>query len=126
MSAFAGGPARFVAVFALCACAVDPYRLDAPRSAAGVELAPYALHEECFRLDAGERIDFYFVSVAPVAFNVHYHDGNAIVMPVSRDSVSSDAGIFAPRITQGYCLMWEAGGSGAALDYRALVRRVRP
>jgi len=125
MSAFAGGPARFVALaaLALCACAVDPYRLDAPRSASGVELAPYALHEECFRLDVGERIDFYFESVVPVAFNIHYHDGNAVVMPVARDNATQESGDFTADRKEIYCLMWEAGAEPSALEYRVRPRR---
>jgi len=125
MSALADGPARFVALaaLALCTCAVDPYQLDAPRSASGVELAPYALHEECFRLDAGERIDFYFESVVPVAFNIHYHDGNAVVMPIARDSTTQEAGEFTADRKEIYCLMWEAGAEPSALEYRVRPRR---
>ena len=125
MNALAGGPAGLVALagLTLCGCAADPYRLDAPRSAAGVELVPYALHEECFRLDAGERIDFYFVSVAPVAFNVHYHDGNAVVMPIARENATQEAGEFTADRKQIYCLMWEAGTEPSALEYRVRPRR---
>ena len=124
--------ARSIAIVAtavalpLTGCADKPIDTGQPKVVHGLALAPYAQHEECVDLAAGDRLDYRFTSSEPLAFNIHYHDGNAIVMPVSRDSVSSDAGIFAPRIAQGYCLMWEAGGSGAALDYRALVRRVRP
>ena len=125
MSAFAGGRARLAALagFMLSGCAADPYRLDAPRGASGVQLAPYALHEDCFRLDAGERIDFYFVSVAPVAFNVHYHDGNAVVMPIARDQVTEEAGEFTADRKEIYCLMWEAGAEPSALEYRVRPRR---
>jgi hypothetical protein len=125
MSEFACGPARLVALagFMLCACAADPYRLDAPRSASGVELAPYALHEECFRLDVGERIDFYFVSVAPVAFNVHYHDGNAVVMPIARENATQETGEFTADRKEIYCLMWEAGAEPSALEYRVRPHR---
>src|SRR5262249_46454594 len=59
-----------IALLAAACATPDPYRLDGPRSGAGVELAPYALREECFRLDPGDRIDFYFSSTAAVAFNI--------------------------------------------------------
>ena len=36
-----------------------------PVAPSGIEIAPYALQEECVALDRGERFDFYFVSVAP-------------------------------------------------------------
>ena len=116
MSVRAGG-----LIIALCAAACatgDPYRLDGPRSGAGVELAPYALHEECFRLDTHDRIDFYFTSTASVAFNIHYHDVNAVVMPLARDATKEEAGDFVAELKQTYCMMWEAGAEPALIDYR--------
>jgi len=101
------------------ACATpDPYRLDGPRSGAGVELAPYSLREECFRLDPGDRIDFYFSSTAPVAFNIHYHDANAVVMPIERTSAREASGDFQSDRSEIYCMMWEAGADPALIDYR--------
>ena len=105
-------------VVVIAACAGGEYRLDAPRSAAGVEIAPYAIHEECVSLERGERFNYYFASVAPVAFNIHYHDANAIIMPVVRDKVTQDAGDFAADRKQVYCLMWEAGAQPTVLEYR--------
>jgi hypothetical protein len=57
-----------------------------------------------------------------VDFNIHYHEGNAVVMPVVREQSLEDAGIYSVRIAQDYCLMWEAGGAGAVIDYRIRVR----
>ena len=127
MSALSGRVGYFLALaaFVACGCAADPYRLDAPRSVAGVELVPYALHEECFTLAAGERIDFYFVSVAPVAFNIHYHDGNAVVMPIARDNATQESGDFTADRKEIYCLMWEAGADASVLDYRVRRRQQR-
>ena len=102
----------------LCGCATDPYRLDGPRSASGVELAPYALHEECLTLDAGARIDFYFVSVAPVTFNIHFHEANAVIMPIAREHVTEESGEFTSDRKEVYCLMWEAGAEPTVLEYR--------
>jgi hypothetical protein len=106
------------AALALGACAAADYRLDAPRSAAGVEIAPYAMHEECVALDRGERIGYYFVSVAPVSFNVHFHDSNAVIMPIVRENVTEDSGDFTADRKEIYCLMWEAGAAPSALEYR--------
>jgi hypothetical protein len=111
-SAFALG------AFVLAGCAGDPYRLDSPRSAAGVEMAPYAMHEECVALEPGKVIDYYFTSVAPVAFNLHYHDANAVILPIVRERVTEDSGIFTADRKQVYCLMWEAGAEATLLDYR--------
>jgi hypothetical protein len=103
---------------ALAACASSDYRLDGPRSAAGVEIAPYALHEECVALEPGNRINYYFESVAPVAFNIHYHDANAVIMPITRDHVTRDSGDFTAERKEIYCLMWEAGPEPSVLEYR--------
>ena len=106
------------AVLILSACAADPYRLATERGAAGVELAPYALREECVALRAGERIGFYFISLAPVAFNIHYHDANAVIMPIVREHATNESGEFTADRTQIYCLMWEAGAQPSILEYR--------
>jgi hypothetical protein len=126
MSGLKSGAGSVVALAALvaCGCAADPYRLDGPRSAAGVELAPYALHEECVALDPGERIDFYFVSVAPVAFNIHYHDANAVIMPIEREHATQESGEFTAERKEVYCLMWEAGAEPTVLEYRVRPRNL--
>ena len=107
-----------LAAVAAAGCAADPYRLNATRSAAGVDVAPYAIHEECVSLEAGDRIDYYFTSVAPVAFNLHYHDANAVILPIVRERVTQDSGFFAADRKQIYCLMWQAGAEPTLLDYR--------
>jgi hypothetical protein len=86
-------------------------------------LEPYGEHEECAKLAAGDRIEYTFGSDALVNFNIHYHDGGAVVEPVVREAVMQDAGVFAPPIAQDYCLTWQAGPSGAMLDYHVRVRR---
>src|SRR5437870_12180357 len=90
------------AVLLLSGCAANPYQLDTERAAAGVELAPFALREECIALRAGERIGFYFVSVAPVAFNIHYHDANAVIMPMERENATHESGEFTADRKQIY------------------------
>jgi hypothetical protein len=107
-----------IAILALYGCSADPYRLATERGAAGVELSPYALHEECVALQPGERIGFYFVSVAPVAFNIHYHDANAVIMPIVREHATHESGEFTADRREIYCLMWEAGAQASILEYR--------
>lgn len=115
-----------VAALVVIGCAEDPYRFDAPRSAAGLELAPYSLHEECFTLDAGERIGFHFESVAPVAFNIHYHEANAVIMPIERARATQESGDFSAEHKQVYCMMWETGAEATLLDYRVQPLPRRP
>jgi hypothetical protein len=116
-----------VAGLVLAACATrGPADPDAPREARGRPLAPHALHEECMKLAAGDRLDYRFTSTGPVAFNVHYHAGNAVVMPVAREAITADSGIFQPVLAEDYCVMWEAGAAPVLLDYRVAVRRRTP
>jgi len=66
----------------------------------------------------GDRLEYRFEARAPVAFNIHYHEGQSVVMPIAREETSAEAGIYAPALAQHYCLMWEAGRAGAVIDYR--------
>jgi hypothetical protein len=107
----------------LSACAGASLTPDAPKAVTAHVLAPRALHEECARLAPGDRVDYTFESTEPVAFNIHYHQGNAVVMPISRDATRADAGVFTSSLAQDYCLTWEAGSAGARIDYRIRLRR---
>jgi FtsP/CotA-like multicopper oxidase with cupredoxin domain len=103
---------------AVTGCASAPGRLQAPKAVSGVELAPYAIFEECIALEQGERVAYRFESRLPVAFNIHFHEDNAVIMPVSRDGTISESGDFAADRKEIYCLTWEAGAGGSVLDYR--------
>lgn len=108
---------------ALVACAGTPPGPDAPREVTGQNIAPYTVHEECRTLAPGDRLDYRFTSSSPVAFNIHYHESNAVVMPIVREDVTADSGIFQPIARQDFCLMWEAGSVPVLLSYRLTVRR---
>jgi hypothetical protein len=112
-----------LAALSLTACATAPLTADTPKTVIGHTLPPLELHEECVRLAPGDRVDYSFDSSEPVAFNIHYHEGKAVVMPVSREASRADAGVFAPALAQHYCLRWEAGPAGALIDYRIRLRR---
>lgn len=114
---------RVAVAVLLSGCVTATITADAPKVVTAHVLAPRALHEECVRLAPGDRADYTFESTEPVAFNIHYHEGNAVVMPISRDATRADAGVFLPSLAQDYCLMWEAGPAGARIDYRMWLRR---
>lgn len=114
--------AAAAATLSLCACVATPISGDAPRTVRGQPIPPYEVLEECLRLESGDRAEFAFESTEPVDFNVHYHEGKAVVMPLAREKTRGDAGVFAPPVAQDYCLMWEAGPAGALLDYRVRLR----
>lgn len=107
----------------VAACATAPDHLDAPKVVAGLEISPYAVYEECVELQADQRIGYLFRTSVPLAFNIHFHDANAVIEPVSAASTQGESGEFTADRDQTYCLMWEAGASGSVLDYR--VERLR-
>ena len=113
--------ALLVAAVSLSGCAATPTAGD-PRIVKAHPVPSYQIHEECFKLKEGDRVEFRFESTEPVDFNIHYHEGPAVVMPISREKSREDAGIYVARIAQDYCLMWEAGAAGALIDYRILIK----
>lgn len=108
----------------LAACAAQPS--IAPGKILEVKahpLPPYQMHEECAALKTGDVIEYSYDAKAPLDFNIHYHEGKAVVIPLSRDKLATDRGTFKVLVDQEYCLMWEAGAGGTPLDYR--VRLIR-
>jgi hypothetical protein len=110
-------------VLALSGCATESIRPGIPREVTGATINPYEALEECLLMMPGDWLSYRFDAQRPVAFNIHYHEGQAVIMPVSRDDVTSDDDAFRPLLNQEYCLMWQAGREGAVLDYRILLNR---
>lgn len=98
-------------------CAAPPLVPGKPKSVAAHPLPPYAFHEECFTLDKGDAVAWRFAAQAAIDFNVHYHEGKAVILPVTRERVMADAGRFVALVRHDYCLMWEAKAQGTTLDY---------
>jgi len=115
-----------IAAFALSGCAIPPFASDEPRVGKGEKLGPFDGREECMRLAVGDRVEFTFTSTEPVDFNVHYHEGKTVVMPLAREKTREDAGILPIALAHDYCLMWEAGPAGAVIDYRIRLKRAGP
>ena len=116
--------ASMLLVVPLVACAAQPTIVPGkPLEVKARPLPPYQMHEECGKLLAGDRLEYAWQAKAPLKFNIHYHEGKAVIMPVTRDDVKSDSAEFKALIPQDYCLTWEAGAQGTLLDYR--VRLIR-
>ena len=115
--------AALIAAIWLCGCAATLTEAGGPKIVRAHPVPSYQVHEECFKLDERDRVDYGFESTEPVDFNIHYHEGQAVVMPIAREKSRGDAGIYVARIAQDYCLMWEAGAAGALIDYRIQIRR---
>jgi hypothetical protein len=104
-------------------CVTAPDRLEVPKVVVGIDLSPYTVYEECVLLRTGDRIGYLFRAAVPLAFNIHFHDGNAVIEPVSAAKTQGESGEFSADRDQTYCLMWEAGAGGSVLEYR--VERLR-
>lgn len=107
--------------FVLTGCAGDTLSPVSPNAARELPITPYATHEECVALAVGDRLDFVFTTTSPVDFDIRYHDGNAVLMPLVREKTMGFSAIYASSLAQRYCLAWEAGLAGALLDFRIQV-----
>jgi hypothetical protein len=109
-------------VAAIAACTTTPIALDEPKAVSAMPLTPYELRDECVRLAEGDRLEYTFDATEPVAFEIRYREGVAIIAPLVRDPSRGDAGVFLARLPRVYCLAWEAGAAGALVDYRLRLR----
>lgn len=107
----------------LAGCAAPLLAPDTPRVVRGVTLLPYASHEECARMDEDDRLLWSFEAEAPLNFSISYRDGNAVLIPVARDGVQGDSGIYRAVRAEEYCATWEAGAEGTLLDYRLRLQK---
>ena len=88
---------------------VDPLAVSAT-------LEPSKMHEECVRLEAGDKRAYHWKSTAAVDFNVHYHRGDQVVFPVRRDGMRGDGGTFVAKTGEDYCWMWTARDKPAKVE----------
>ena len=73
-----------------------------------VTIEPKQMHEECVKLQSGEKRRYFWRADGPVDFNIHYHEGKDVFYPVKRDGMRGDGGTFTAKIAQDYCWMWTA------------------
>lgn len=81
-------------------------------------LEPGQVHEECLRLELGDKRGFYWRATAPVDFNVHYHQDAEVFYPLKRDGMRGDGGTFIAKSGQDYCWMWTARDKPAKVEGR--------
>ena len=80
------------------------------------ELTPGKIHEECLRLEAGDKRKYNWKSSVPVDFNVHYHKGAEVFYPVKMTASKVARGTFTARTGEDYCWMWTAKDVAAAVE----------
>jgi hypothetical protein len=83
-----------------------------------VTLEPTRFHEECLRIEAGEKRRYHWKSDAPVDFNIHYHRDKEVFYPVKSVGMRGDGGTFAAKTGEDYCLMWTARDKAAKIEGR--------
>jgi hypothetical protein len=83
-----------------------------------VTLAPLATHEECVRVEAGEKRRYHWKSDAAVDFNIHHHRDAEVFYPLKRDGMRGDGGTFAAKTGEDYCWMWTARNAPAKIEGR--------
>jgi hypothetical protein len=85
--------------------------------------APDAAPEAGIEAAAGDRLDYRWQASEAVDFAIRYREGGAVVAPVVRERSQADSGILEVRLRERYCLHWQAGPTGALVDYRFVLRK---
>ena len=83
-----------------------------------VNLEPKKMHEECLRMEKGEKRLYSWKATSAVDFNIHYHEGPEVFYPVKRDGMRGDGGTFTAKVATDYCWMWTARGAAAKVTGR--------
>ena len=94
-----------ICVAAVAAGCVSIPAEPAPR-VLSIEIQPGKVAEECFKMAAGERIDYRSQASGAVDFNLHTHRGKELVMPVDVRATRAQSGIYSSTLSEDYCLMW--------------------
>jgi hypothetical protein len=87
-----------------------------------MDVAPGRFAEACGRLANGDKVSWSFEGSAPMDFNVHYHEGKAVVFPVRQNGVAAARGTLSAEMPQDYCWMW-TNESGKTVTLRLLMTR---
>ncbi len=70
------------------------------------EIKAGGILEVCGKLSAGIKIDWQYQSVKPVDFNIHFHEGKKVTLPVKYQDRETAAEQFEVKQSQDYCWMW--------------------
>jgi len=87
-------------------------------------VAPTKSAELCGPLNRGQKIAWTFRSDVPLNFNIHYHAGGQVVMPVQRKAAAAAQGLSRIAQDQNYCWMW-TNPSGATAELTVTLTRSR-
>ena len=111
----AWAPMKRLAMLFLVSCAAA-LAADQKPAQFSATLKPGAIHEECARVEAGDKRNYHWKSDAPVDFNIHFHRGNDVTYPVKRTAMRGDGGTFLAKSGEDYCWMWTARDKPAKIE----------
>jgi hypothetical protein len=106
---------------ALVLASAPAFAADPPRDAwkpFSITLEPKKVHEECQRVEKGEKRRYHWKSDAAVDFNIHFHRQTEVFYPVKRDGMRGDGGTFNAKSGEEYCWMWAARNAPAKIEGR--------
>jgi hypothetical protein len=70
------------------------------------EIKAGGILEVCGKLAAGLKIDWQYTSPQALDFNIHFHEGKKVTMPVKYLARKEAAEQFTVQGAQDYCWMW--------------------
>lgn len=70
------------------------------------EIKAGGILEVCGKLMLGTKIDWQYQSAKPLDFNIHFHEGKKVSLPVKYQARDSAAEQFEVSQSQDYCWMW--------------------
>jgi len=70
------------------------------------EIKAGGMLEVCGKLAAGLKIDWQYKSPLALDFNIHFHEGKKVTLPVKYQARKEAAEQFEVKLAQDYCWMW--------------------
>lgn len=70
------------------------------------EIKAGGILEVCGKLPVGMKIDWQYKSQQALDFNIHYHEGKKLSVPVKHQAKQELAEQFEVKVAQSYCWMW--------------------
>jgi hypothetical protein len=114
-----------LAFAALAHAGADEIRWDAQGHAAQeFKVLPGKFAEWCGKLQRGDKVQWRFEAMAPLDFNVHYHEGPDVRFPSRLAGLPRAEGVLEVAQDQDYCWMW-TNSSAQAVQLKALLSRAR-
>nr|WP_315467792.1 hypothetical protein [uncultured Undibacterium sp.] len=86
------------------------------------EIKAGGMLEVCGKLAAGLKIDWQYKSPLALDFNIHYHEGKKVTLPVKHQARKEVAEQFETKIAQDYCWMWSNKSKQSASIELSLVQ----